>query len=49
MAAGFSLRGLSSVTITRSAILRRDRAHHLPLAGIAVAAGAEHHDEPPFT
>ena len=46
IAAGSSLRGLSSVTMTRSAFSRRDRAHHRPLAGVAVAAAAEHHDEP---
>ena len=26
--------------------LRGDGAHHRPLAGVAVAAGAEHHDQP---
>ena len=27
-------------------LLGGDRAHHRPLAGIAIAAGAEHHDQP---
>ena len=43
--AGFSLRGLSSVTMTRSAVSRRDRAHQRALALVAVAAAAEHHDK----
>ena len=33
--------------MTRVGLLGRDRAHHRPLAGVAVAAGAEHHDQPP--
>ena len=45
IAAGSSLRGLSSVTMTRSALRGGDRAHQRPLAGVAVAAAAEHHDE----
>ena len=45
IASGFSLRGLSSVTMTLIGIFSGDRAHQRPLAGIAVAAGAEHHDE----
>ena len=40
-----SLRGLSSVTMTRSAFSAAICAHHRPLARIAVAAGAEHHDQ----
>ena len=48
IAAGSSLRGLSSVTMTRSRLLRGDRAHHRPLARVAVAAGAEHHDKLPL-
>ena len=42
IAAGSSLRGLSSVTMTSSALRDRDRAHQRPLAGVAVAARAEH-------
>ncbi len=41
-----SLRGLSSVTMTRSAFSGSDRSHHRTLAGVAVAAAAEHHDQP---
>ena len=44
--AGSSLRGLSSVTMTTSARPRGDLAHLRPLAGVAVAAAAEHDDEP---
>ena len=47
IAAGSSLRGLSSVTTARSASRGADRAHQRPLAGVAVAAGAEHHVQPP--
>ena len=36
---------MSSVTIDDVGAARRDRAHHRPLAGIAVAAAAEHDDE----
>ncbi len=42
MAAGSSLRGLSSVTMTGSASRAAMRAHLRPLAGVAVAAAAEH-------
>ena len=34
------------MTMTRSALRGGDRAHHRPLAAVAVAAGAEHDDEP---
>ena len=44
IASGSSLRGLSDVTITRSARCLGDRAHQRPLAAVAVAAGAEHAD-----
>ena len=44
--AGSSLRGLSSVTMTTSDRPRRDRAHLRALALVAVAAGAEHGDQP---
>ena len=43
--AASSVRGLSSVTITRSASSRRDRAHHRALALVAIAAAAEHDDK----
>ena len=46
MAAASSLRGLSSVTMTRSAFACGDAPHDRPLARVAVAAGAEHHDKP---
>ena len=46
IAAGSSLRGLSSVTMARSARRGGDLAHHRPLAAVAVAAAAEHHDQP---
>ena len=46
IADGFSLRGLSSVTITTSAFSAARLAHQRPLAGIAVAASAEHNHEP---
>ena len=46
IAAGSSLRGLSSVTIATSASRAARRAHQRPLARIAVAAGAEHHVQP---
>ena len=46
--AGSSLRGLSSVTMTMSDMRDGDRAHLRPLALVAVAAGAEHRDQPPF-
>ena len=46
MAAGSSLRGLSSVTMARSASRARGRAHQRTLAAVAVAAGAEHHVQP---
>ena len=42
---GFSLRGLSSVTMTTSAFSTAMRAHDRPLALVAVAAAAEHADE----
>ena len=45
IAAGSSRRGLSLVTTTRSASVRGDAAHLRALAGIAVAAAAEHADE----
>ena len=45
IAAGCSLRGLSSVTMTRSAFSAAMRAHDRPLARVAVAAGAEHHHQ----
>ncbi len=41
IAAGFSERGLSSVTITTSARTGRDLAHDRPLSRVAVAAAAE--------
>ena len=43
--AASSVRGLSSVTITRSASARRDLAHHRALALVAIAAAAEDDDE----
>jgi hypothetical protein len=46
IAAGSSLRGLSSVTIDHVGEPRRDRAHLGALAGVAVAAGAEDDDQP---
>ena len=49
IAAGSSERGLSSVTIDDVGAARRDRAHHRPLAGVAVAAAAEDDDEPAAT
>ena len=45
MAAGSSPRGLSSVTTRTSASRRGDLAHDRALAGVALAAGAEDHDE----
>ena len=45
IAAGSSLRGLSSVTITMSAFSTAIRAHDRPLALVAVAAAAEDADE----
>ena len=45
IAAGSSLRGLSSVTMTTSLKSRGDRAHVRALALVAVAAGAEHSDQ----
>ncbi len=45
MAAGGSLRGLSSVTMT-SGMLRRDAAHDRALALVAIAAAADHAVEP---
>ena len=45
MAAGSSRRGLSSVTMATSASARGDLAHQRALAAVAVAAGAEHHDQ----
>ena len=47
IAAGFSLRGLSSVTTTRSACAAAVAPIIGALAGIAVAAAAEHDREPP--
>ena len=44
IASGSSLRGLSEVTIARSARSHRDGAHQRPLAAIAVAARAEDRD-----
>ena len=46
IAAGSSLRGLSSVTTSTSASRGRDLAHQRALALVAVAAGAEHDDQP---
>ena len=46
--AGFSLRGLSSVTMTRSACLAAIAPINGALALVAVAAGAEHDDELAF-
>ena len=43
IAAGSSLRGLSSVTTTRSASFGGDLAPSARVARVAVAAGAEHH------
>ena len=43
---GSSVRGLSSVTTRTSAPPGGDLAHERPLAGVAVAAGAEHDDQP---
>ena len=45
IAAGFSLRGLSSVTMTRSAPCAAIAPISGALALVAVAAGAEHHDQ----
>ena len=42
MASGFSLRGLSLVTTTRSAFFSRHRRHQRALGRVAVAAAAEH-------
>ena len=47
MAAGSSNRGWKSVTTTTSAPARRDRAHVGALGRVAVAVGAEHHDDAP--
>ena len=47
--AASSLRGLSSVTMTRSSASSGDLAHHRTLAGVTVAAAAEHHDQPAAT
>ena len=47
IAAGSSVRGLSSVTIDDVRRRGRRRAHQRPLAAVAVAAGAEDDDEPP--
>jgi hypothetical protein len=47
MAAGSSVRGLSSVTTTTSASRRGDLAHDRPLARVAVAARPEHDEQPP--
>ncbi len=46
IAAGFSRRGLSSVTIATVREPRDGLAHQRALAGVAVAAGAEHHVQP---
>ena len=46
MAAGSSERGLSSVTKATSASRCGRLAHQGPLAAVAVAAGAEDHDQP---
>ncbi len=46
IAAGSSVRGLSSVTTSTSASARRDLAHHRPLAAVAVPAGADDDDQP---
>ena len=46
IAAGSSLRGLSSVTQARVGQARAGGAHQRPLAGVAVAAGAEQHVQP---
>ena len=45
IASGFSLRGLSSVTMRDVGLLDRDAAHDRPLALVAIAAAAEHADE----
>ena len=45
IACGSSLRGLSLVTMTRSAKRRGDAAHLRPLARVAIAAAAEHADQ----
>ena len=47
MAWGSSLRGLSSVTITRIGQRGGDLAHDRPLALVAIAAAAEHAYEAP--
>ena len=47
IAAGSSVRGLSSVTISDVGEPGGDRAHDRPLAGVAVAAGAEDDDDLP--
>ena len=47
IASGSSERGLSEVTIARSASSRRDLPHQRPLAAVAIAAGAEHDDHAP--
>ena len=46
IASGSSLRGLSDVTITRSARCTRDRPHQRALAAVAVAACPEDADQP---
>ncbi len=46
IAAGSSLRGLSSVTMTRSAVSAAACAHQRPLGPVAVAAGADDGDQP---
>ena len=46
IAAGSSERGLSSVTTSTSLPARRGGAHRRPLARVAVAAAAEHGDQP---
>ena len=46
IAAGSSLRGLSSVTMAHVGEARGRRAHQRALAAVAVAAGAEHHVQP---
>ena len=46
IAPGSSVRGLSSVTTSRSAEPGRDLAHQRSLAAVAVAARADHDDQP---
>ena len=48
MAAGSSLRGLSSVTMTDVGVARGDLAHQRPLSLVAIAAAAEDDDEAPL-